>query len=40
MLGADGEPIPELFVRDGLHMTEAGYDIWTRVVGDLLARLH
>jgi lysophospholipase L1-like esterase len=40
MLGVDGEPIPELFVRDGLHMTEAGYDIWTRVVGDLLARLH
>ena len=40
MLGADGEPIPDLFVRDGLHMTEAGYDIWTRVVGDLLARLH
>ena len=40
MLGPDGEPIPELFVGDGLHMTEAGYDIWTRVVGDVLARLH
>lgn len=40
MLGADGEPIAELFVGDGLHMTAAGYDIWTRVVGDVLARLH
>ena len=40
MLGVDGEPIPELFVRDGLHMTSAGYDIWTRVIGDVLARLH
>ena len=40
MLGVDGEPIPELFVRDGLHMTLAGYDIWTRVIGDVLARLH
>ena len=27
MLGADGLPIPELFVGDGLHMTPAGYDI-------------
>ena len=40
MLGADGEPIPQLFVDDGLHMTAAGYDIWTRVIGDALARLH
>lgn len=40
MLGADGEPKPELFVRDGLHMTPAGYDIWTEVIGDVLARIH
>ncbi len=40
MIGADGEPFPELFVRDGLHMTPAGYDIWNRVVGDALARIH
>ena len=32
MLGADGEPIPELFVSDGLHMTAAGYDIWDEIV--------
>lgn len=40
MLGEDGEPIPELFVSDGLHMTQAGYDVWNRVVGPVLQRLH
>jgi lysophospholipase L1-like esterase len=39
MLGADGRPMPNLFVQDGLHMTEDGYAIWNRVVGPLLARL-
>jgi lysophospholipase L1-like esterase len=37
MLGADGRPKPELFVEDGLHMTAAGYDIWTDVIGRLIA---
>ena len=32
MLGADGKPRKELFVDDGLHMTPAGYAIWTRVI--------
>jgi lysophospholipase L1-like esterase len=40
MLRADGTPMPELFVSDGLHMTQAGYDIWNRVVGPVLRRLH
>jgi lysophospholipase L1-like esterase len=40
MLGPDGTPIPELFVSDGLHMTQAGYDVWNRVVGPVLRRLH
>ena len=39
MLGEGGEPIPELFVSDGLHMTPAGYDVWNRVVGPVLRRL-
>jgi lysophospholipase L1-like esterase len=29
MLGSNGTPRPELFVSDGLHMTPAGYRIWT-----------
>ena len=36
MLGADGDPIPELFVADGLHMTPAGYDIWDEIVMEAL----
>jgi lysophospholipase L1-like esterase len=32
MLGASGEPRPELFVDDQLHMNERGYAIWARVL--------
>ena len=32
MLGDDGKPIPELFVKDQLHMSPAGYDVWREVV--------
>ena len=32
MLDKDGEPRPELFVEDGLHMTEAGYEVWTKAL--------
>jgi lysophospholipase L1-like esterase len=32
MLGASGEPRPELFVDDQLHMNERGYAIWVRVL--------
>lgn len=38
MLGADGRPRPELFEADGLHMTRAGYAVWTRVVGAYLSK--
>ena len=36
MLGADGKPRPELFVQDGLHMTAAGYEVWTAALKPLL----
>lgn len=32
MLGLDGKPIPELFVQDGLHLSEKGYAIWNDLV--------
>ncbi len=32
MLGDDGKPRPELFLKDGLHMTKAGYEIWSDLV--------
>jgi lysophospholipase L1-like esterase len=39
MLGPDGQPMPQLYVQDRLHMTPAGYEIWDRVVGPVLAGL-
>lgn len=32
MLGPNGQPIPELFRADSLHMTPKGYEIWGEVV--------
>ncbi|MCC7387523.1 MAG: hypothetical protein IT431_02015 [Phycisphaerales bacterium] len=34
MLGPDGTPDPSLFLQDGLHLNDAGYALWTRVVRD------
>ena len=36
MLGEDGQPLPDIFVADRLHMNEKGYAIWKRVVGKAL----
>jgi len=36
MLGADGLPRPELFVADRLHMSPAGYELWTKLVDQAL----
>jgi lysophospholipase L1-like esterase len=36
MLGKNGEPRPELFVEDGLHMTDAGYAIWNKLAAPYL----
>jgi len=36
MLDAKGEPRPELFVADMLHMNGQGYAIWTRLLAPLL----
>lgn len=30
MLGEDGKPRPELFKKDGLHMTDEGYAVWAK----------
>lgn len=37
MLDAHGRPRPELLREDGLHMTPAGYAIWTRTLRPVLA---
>ena len=36
MLGEDGQPRKELFVQDGLHLSDEGYALWTKL---LLAQL-
>lgn len=36
MLGADGQPLPGIFVEDRLHMNASGYAIWTKVVAPYL----
>ena len=38
MLGADGQPREELFVFDGLHLSEAGYALWTSILRPRLLR--
>jgi len=36
MLNAEGKPRPELLVADGLHMTPAGYKVWTAALKPML----
>lgn len=36
MLGEDGLPRPDFLQKDGLHMTDAGYAAWTKLVSPLL----
>ena len=37
MLGANGKPKPELFVADQVHMSPAGYAVWTAAIKPVLA---
>lgn len=32
MLGADGLPLPDIYVQDGLHMNPKGYAIWAEIL--------
>ncbi len=36
MLGDNGEPRGEFFVKDGLHLNAEGYKLWTKVVTPLI----
>lgn len=37
MLGEDGQPRDDLFVKDKLHMNDAGYQVWREMVLPLLS---
>ena len=32
MIGKDGNPKPDFFVEDGLHLTAEGYKVWTQML--------
>ena len=32
MLGPDGKPIADLFVKDGLHLNQKGYQLWADTI--------
>jgi hypothetical protein len=32
MLGADGKPKPDIFLKDRLHMNLKGYELWTGII--------
>ena len=36
MLGSNGEPKPDIFVEDQLHMNAKGYELWKGVIGPIL----
>lgn len=36
MLGADGQPLPDIFLSDNLHLNAKGYDIWAAAVKPVL----
>lgn len=36
MLGRNGQPRPDIYVADRLHMNAKGYEIWKKIVGDHL----
>ena len=40
MLTDEGKANPDLFVEDGLHMNEKGYEVWTRLVKPELDNLN
>ena len=39
MIGANGQPRRELFIEDGLHLSDAGYRVWVDAVTPVLKRV-
>ncbi|MBS1512022.1 MAG: G-D-S-L family lipolytic protein [Bacteroidetes bacterium] len=38
MLGADGKPMPDIFIQDNLHMNAKGYAIWQKIIAPYLKK--
>lgn len=39
LLNSDGQPRAELYLQDKLHLSEAGYEIWARIVTPVIEKL-
>ena len=37
MIGLDGKPMQELFIKDGLHMSDKGYQLWTEILSPYIS---
>jgi len=40
LLGKDGTPDPDLFLSDALHLNQAGYERWEKIVAPILNELY
>jgi len=40
MIDADGHPKQELFVKDGLHLSDEGYQLWKNIINNSIAVNH
>ncbi len=38
MIGISGKPEKKWFIEDGLHMTDAGYELWTKILAPYLSK--
>jgi lysophospholipase L1-like esterase len=38
MLGKDGQPLPDIWLKDKLHMNGKGYARWTELLTPILAK--
>jgi lysophospholipase L1-like esterase len=38
LLGPDGLPAPELFLKDQLHLSAEGYAVWTKALGPIMTK--
>lgn len=38
LLGSDGKPIEELFLKDQLHLNDKGYEAWTRLLRPVIKK--
>lgn len=38
MLDEKGEPQPDIFIQDNLHLNKKGYDIWSKAIRSVLIR--